>query len=76
VKRKLADGMHMVTLDELEQQLGAWVNDEALRKWQTRYGLVRVPLDGVWWYHLEGAIEIDFLTDGRGRSRGSTVEAA
>lgn len=71
MRRILGDELTMVTLDELQEQLGAWVNDEALRKWHTRYGLHRVKLDGVWWYHLEGAIEADYLTDGRGRPRGS-----
>lgn len=76
VRRVLGDGLTMVTLDELAGQLGDWVNDEALRKWSKRYGLHRVDLDGTWWYHLEGAIEIDFLTDGRGRPRGTGAEAA
>jgi hypothetical protein len=75
VRRNLGPGLTMVTLDVLQQQLGTWVNDEALRKWSTRYGMHRARLDGVWWYHLEGAIEIDFLTDGRGRRRGG-AEAA
>lgn len=71
MRRELAKGLTMATLDELQAQLGEWVNDEALRKWSTAYGLRRVKIDGIWWYHLEAAVEIDFLTEGRGRPRGS-----
>lgn len=76
MRRELAEGLTMVTLDELREQLGAEVTEEALRKWSTRYGMHRVQLDGVWWYHLEDAIEIEFLTAGKGRPRSGGAEAA
>ncbi|MEV7268419.1 hypothetical protein AB0N38_33170 [Micromonospora aurantiaca] len=76
MRRTPEPGLTMVTLDELQGQLGAWVNDDALRKWSTRHGMARVHLDGQWWYHLEAAVEIDFTTEGRGRPRGGTGRRA
>jgi len=72
LKRELQPGLTMATVDEVLDQLGPDVTADLLRWWHRRYGLQRVKLDGLWWYHLEGAIECEFQasSSGRGRPRG------
>lgn len=69
MRRQLAKGLTMVTVDELQQQLGDDVGPETLRNWSRRYGVHRVKLDGVWWYHLEAAIEVEWQTSSSGLGR-------
>lgn len=62
-------GLTMATVDEVLAQLGPDVTAEMLRWWHRRYGLRRARLDGQWWYHVEGAIELEWTTAASGRGR-------
>ena len=75
MRRELEPGLTMATVDEVLAQLGGDVTAEMLRAWHRRHGLRRARVDGVWWYHLEGAIEQEWLSreSGRGRPRRGAV---